>query len=307
MKKLAVESTMARRRVSLSYVQLVIAFFICFLFFYLYNKSFKNDDRPSFEKFNNSTGANRFIVPNIIHFIHYNKNSQLNFIDYVVLIAAMRNHQPDMFYYHTDIVNYKFVGKYWDWVKKDQSLWSRIQIKYLQAPTEIFGQKLNEEWRFFHGGDIGRIHVLMQYGGIYLDNDAYVIRSLDKYRKFECVLNWDENQFMGTQIIIAHKDARFLPLWLDSYREYHPDKWYYISLDYNLNDQIILLNSRYYNAGERPTVEILTKHPQLIHRVKGDFGADTSVSMSLYDNPTFNWRHLDAIHLLVNHRVYSKI
>jgi hypothetical protein len=137
----------------------------------------------------------------------------------------MRNHQPDMFYYHTDIVDYKFAGKYWDWVKKDQSLWSRIQIKYLQVPTEIFGQKLNEEWRFFHGGDIGRIHVLMRYGGIYLDNDAYVIRSLHKYRKFECVLNWDENQFMGTQIIIAHKDARFLPLWLDSYREYHPDEW----------------------------------------------------------------------------------
>jgi mannosyltransferase OCH1-like enzyme len=84
---------------------------------------------------------------------------------------------------------------------------------------------LNEQWRFFHGGDIGRIHVLMRYGGIYLDNDAYVIRSLHKYRKFECVLNWDENQFMGTQIIIAHKDARFLPLWLDSYRQYHPDEW----------------------------------------------------------------------------------
>ena len=63
---------------------------------------------------------------------------------------------------------------------------------------------------------------------------------------------------------------------------------------------------RYYNAGERPTVEILYKHPQLVHRVKGNFGADTTVSMSLYDNPTFNWRHLDAIHLLVNHRDYSK-
>jgi hypothetical protein len=48
---------------------------------------------------------------------------------------------------------------------------------------------------------------------------------LDKYRKFEFVINWDENQFMGTQVIIAHKDARFLPLWLESYRDYRSDKW----------------------------------------------------------------------------------
>jgi mannosyltransferase OCH1-like enzyme len=96
---------------------------------------------------------------------------------------------------------------------------------FLEAPSEIFGQKLSEGWRFYHGSDIGRIHVLMKYGGIYIDNDSYVIRSLDKYRKFEFVVNWDDDQFMGTQIIIAHKNARFLPLWLDSYRDYRPDKW----------------------------------------------------------------------------------
>ena len=287
-KKLAVESNMPRRRLSFSYLQLAIfsGCFLIFLSFQLYNKSTAFADQPSFSDFNNETGAEHLIVPNIIHFIHYNK-PELNFVDYVVLKAAMRNHKPDMFYYHTDIVNFKFEGKYWDWVKKEEQLWSRIRVKYLEAPTEIFGQKLSEGWRFYHGGDIGRIRVLMQYGGIYLDNDAFVIRSLDKYRKFECVLNWDENQFLGTQIIVAHKDARFLPLWLDSYRVYRPDLWYY-------------------NAGERPTVEILYKNPQLIHRVKGNFGADTSVSMNLYENPTFNWRHLDAIHLLVNHRSYSK-
>ena len=44
--------------------------------------------------------------------------------------------------------------------------------------------------------------VIMQYGGIYLDNDVFVIQSLDKYRKFEIAMNWDENQFLGNQVSI---------------------------------------------------------------------------------------------------------
>ena len=63
--------------------------------------------------------------------------------------------------------------------------------------------------------------------------------------------------------------------------------------------------SRYYNGGERPTVEILYHHPELIHRVKGDFGVDTGVSMNLFKNKNFDWRKLDAIHLLINHRSKS--
>jgi len=66
---------------------------------------------------------------------------------------------------------------------------------------------------------------------------------------------------------------------------------------------------RYYNAGERPTVEILYRHPQLVHRVKGDFGIITDVSLNLYRNTSsnhFDWRSLDSVHLLVNHRFYRK-
>lgn len=63
---------------------------------------------------------------------------------------------------------------------------------------------------------------------------------------------------------------------------------------------------RYYNVGELPTVEILAKHPELIHRVKGDFGADTGVSSNLYrHSKDLDWHKLDAIHLLINHRYYS--
>ncbi|XP_032790024.2 uncharacterized protein LOC116927145 isoform X1 [Daphnia magna] len=251
---------------------------------YLVNETGFMDSHTLFDNFNNATGVKDFIVPNIIHFIRF-QNFELGFIDYVVLKAAMRNHRPDKFYYHTDVKDAKCQGKYWEWVKKDQELWSRIEVKYLEMPTEIFGQKLSDDFGIYHGSDISRLRILKKYGGIYLDNDCFVIQSLDKYRKFECVVNWDEDQFLGNQVIIANKNARILPHWLNTYKVYRIDEWYY-------------------NGGERPTVEILYRHPELIHRVKGNFGADTGVSSNVYADPQMDWRRLDIIHLLAGHRSY---
>ena len=55
------------------------------------------------------------------------------------------------------------------------------------------------ETRYYHGSDIQRIRILMQYGGIYLDNDVYVIQNLDKYRRFECAINWNTKE-LGNQV-----------------------------------------------------------------------------------------------------------
>lgn len=61
--------------------------------------------------------------------------------------------------------------------------------------------------------------VLMTYGGIYLDNDVYVVNSLDKYRKYEMTIGWEvENSIIGNQVFIAHPQARFLKAYLDQYR-----------------------------------------------------------------------------------------
>ena len=46
-------------------------------------------------------------------------------------------------------------------------------------------------------------------------------------------LNWDENQFLGTQLYLAHKDARFLKLYLETYRnKYEKKKWLVYDLIY---------------------------------------------------------------------------
>ena len=127
---------------------------------------------------NNETGSDQLIVPNIIHYVRFNK-AEYSFVDYVCLKAALRNHRPDQFYIHTDVGD-SFTGKYWDWIKQDEELYSRIRIIQTELPLKIYGQKLSKQWRFWHGSDIVRIQVLMQYGGIYLDNDVFVIKNLYK-------------------------------------------------------------------------------------------------------------------------------
>jgi hypothetical protein len=114
---------------------------------------------------------------------------------------------------------------------------------------------INEEWIDWRESHITRIRVLLEFGGIYLDRDVYVVKSLNKFRKYKMTLNWDENQYLGNQVLIGHKNSRFLKLYLESYRNYDRNQWYY-------------------NGGELPTTSILYKNPELVHRVKREFGVD---------------------------------
>lgn len=171
-------------------------------------KQEKGTEEPwngSFEGFNNVTGADRFIVPNIIHFIHFNQPEFL-FVHYVVIKAAMKNHRPDYFYIHTNVPGPgNFTGRYWNMIKKDFELWSRIRLFHMEKPKQIFGQDLNSD---HHSSDIQRIRTLQRYGGIYLDNDEIVIQNLDKYRKFECAIEWIFGKTeLGNQVnnMLKHK------------------------------------------------------------------------------------------------------
>lgn len=65
-------------------------------------------------------------------------------------------------------------------------------------PKSVFGIPLSREYRHWHASDLARQEVLMRYGGIYLDRDMFIVKSLDPYRKYEMVLPWDEGQYLGT-------------------------------------------------------------------------------------------------------------
>lgn len=246
-------------------------------------KLFSIIEGSSFEGFNNNTGTldGRNIVPNYVHFIFF-ENSYITYVTAVCVLAAFKNQRPEKIFFHTNVK--EFTGPHW--IKIRDTLGPVLNIRHVDMPTTIFGQKLREEWLPWHAGDITRIRVLMQYGGIFLDNDSYVVRSLDVFRKYEMTIGITDRDYLGTQVLIAHKDARFLKLWLESYKVYHPDDWYM-------------------NAGEKPMREILAYRPELVHTVKTLLGVH-GLDDKLYSWHSWkNWRRYYSIHLVIRYRRYS--
>ncbi|XP_037039510.1 uncharacterized protein LOC119076702 [Bradysia coprophila] len=208
---------------------------------------------------NNITGWPRDIVPNIVHYVLFGQR-KISYVHMLSIFSVVRIQKPEVIFIHCDCHKMDDDDENWHRILNFVNATNRyvIHINEVMIPTEIYGKKIGP-YPNFHGGDITRFRTLRKFGGIYLDNDVFVCQSLNGFRKFEFTLGWEVGEFLGNQVMIGNRNARFLKFTLDSYREYYPDEWYY-------------------NAGELPTIAILNKYPQLIHRVKRKFGYDASVT-----------------------------
>lgn len=232
-------------------------------------------DIVDFRYADNVTGFDRLIVPNIVHFIRLG-NDPLLFIEVVCIRAAWLHQKPDTLMIHCDNCSATEESPYWKFVRGIPGM----TLHHVEKPENVFGVAFGN---LAHAADVLRIQTLMRYGGIYLDRDSYVVQSLDSYRRFEMTLGWPEGAFIGNQVLVAHKNARFLKLYYDSYRHYKPHWWYY-------------------NAGELPTMRYLIPKPELIHSVPVKFGVKLDVGSLLYEECSDRWRNYSAMHLFFNHR-----
>ncbi len=118
---------------------------------------------------------------------------------------------------------------------------------------------------------------MIEFGGIYLNQDVYVVKSLDQYRKYEMTLGLD-HKGISNNILIGDKNARFLKLYLDSYHEYDSTQLWY-------------------NSGVVPT-KMICKNPDLIHGVKefGQYGPFICPKLYIDYDPKWQ-KDFRAIHL----------
>uniref|UniRef100_A0A224YRY1 Protein containing Gly transf sug domain n=1 Tax=Rhipicephalus zambeziensis TaxID=60191 RepID=A0A224YRY1_9ACAR len=216
-------------------------------------------------------------VPNIVHFVRLG-DAPLSFIEVVSIRAAWLQQKPDSLMIHCDNCSATTGSEHWKHIKDIP----RLMLSYVEKPETIFGIKISY---IEHASDIVRIRVLRKYGGIYLDSDSYVVKSLDKYRRYETAIGWPPGQNIGNQIIVAHKRSKFLRLYYESYRKYRPDLWYY-------------------NGGELPTQEILGKNPHLVYRVPCDFGVHEHIVITLFEECNDDWRNFTAVHVFFRHRTH---
>ena len=176
-----------------------------------------NKNLINFENFNNNTGLgdlDDYIVPNIIHYVHLNQ-AEIKFPLFLSILSVWLNQKPEFIYFHCNKCNYK--GKYWDEINRLKKLRSIIKIKQIfKFDPNIFNKTAG--W-IHHKSDVVRLLVLMKYGGIYLDNDMLLLKSFNKYRKFEMVTSWDsDSDGIGNQVLIANKNGRLLRAMYDGYR-----------------------------------------------------------------------------------------
>lgn len=256
---------------------------------FLWNYGEVLDVPEDFEGFDNVTGAFSsaasspvLVVPNVVHFLRMGQ-PEFTFLEYVCVLAAWKHQEPDWLMFHTDLPDFR--GEYWMRLQATPGLREVIQLVPTQRVTHVFGQPLDPVYGKWHAGDVLRIGILQKYGGIFLDNDAYLLGSLDKLRRYEMSLGWPEGAFLGTQVLLAHPDARFLRVWMESYRAaYVGNLWYY-------------------NAGQRPTQMALYARPELVHRVRVRLGVDMDVMNVLYLRRDLKaWRKsMMAVHLFERH------
>ena len=222
-----------------------------------------------------------YVVPNIFHFIRFNRTN-MTFVEMLAIKSVILNSNPDMVFIHCD---FPPTGPYWAMIKHH----AKIQTKFVFRPREIFGRKI---MYIHHAADIVRIEILLKFGGIYLDNDMFVIRSFDRLRVYDFTVAWHKDEkSMGNMILIGSKDSQFLKMYYNSYRNFQPLAWYF-------------------NAGDYPTEAIIKRYPNLVHVEDDLMGIHQPVMTELYDTQNMapgervDWRRYTAIHLYYNHRGY---
>lgn len=151
-----------------------------------------------FNNFDNFKAQPYQIIPNIIHYILFDK-SALDFSAYLSVLSSLKFQNPDNIYLHTNEINFK--GDNWDKLLEINKTQPFITINYIAKPTHVYGQLISSK---FHASDIARIQILQKWGGIYLDTDTVVLKNLDKFRNFEMVIGWPKNEYMGTQVFILN-------------------------------------------------------------------------------------------------------
>lgn len=167
----------------------------------------------------NDTTVN-LVVPNVVHFILFAKNSKnklkFQFQNYLSFRSAGQFMRPRYIFLHGDLVP---EGEWWQRTLQDVD---NLYHVYCEKPKKIHDRSISF---VEHAADIKRLTLLIDFGGIYLDTDMLILKSLDPLRVHNLVLGRPVSISLSNGIMLARKGALFLRLWLENYRNYDRSDW----------------------------------------------------------------------------------
>jgi hypothetical protein len=182
------------------------------------------------------------MIPNILHFVFGMREDfggkPFSLVHYLAIESAVQCNNPsDVHFYY----QFEPHGFWWDEIK------SKISLKKITAPTEIFGNPL---LHVAHQADVVRLEALRTHGGVYLDLDTISIKALSAFNKEKFVIGqqffpkyafYDAHllriatgirrlniqaftqpkiEGLCNAVMLSEKDGFFVTKWIESYRNF---------------------------------------------------------------------------------------
>lgn len=151
-------------------------------------------------------------------FLHYCFGLSPNFgfkpwslIHYVCLKSAALRIKADSILFHYE---YEPSGAWWELTKPF------VTLNKIRAPRSIFGNQID---KVAHRADVLRLELLLQYGGIYLDADVFVLRDFDNLINNDFVIAEEGPQArhgLSNAVLLSAPNAAFARKWHDAYRTF---------------------------------------------------------------------------------------
>ena len=149
------------------------------------------------------------MIPNVFHFIFgLLPEPHFGFLEYLAIRSAHEINRPKRIFLH---YQYDCTGAWWEKTKE------LVTLNRVEAPGEVFGRKINH---FAHRGDVLRLRLLQEHGGIYMDIDTLCVRPFAPLLGNRCVLGRQGKRGLCNAVILSEPQGEFVRAWLESYRTF---------------------------------------------------------------------------------------
>uniref|UniRef100_H2Z4J5 Alpha-1,4-N-acetylglucosaminyltransferase n=1 Tax=Ciona savignyi TaxID=51511 RepID=H2Z4J5_CIOSA len=136
---------------------------------------------------------------------------------YMSVRSAAANQQPEKIIFHVD--GGPPLGDLWKKLVEEVPC---LETRHLDVPETVFGHKI--EW-ILHKTDVARNDILIKEGGIYLDSDVLILRSLDPLRRYAFTMGRSTANSLSNGAMLAKPESKFLQATIDTYKEFSAEKF----------------------------------------------------------------------------------
>ena len=180
------------------------------------------------------------VIPRIGHYVYMGKTiittKQLSFEFFMSILSLFGIAKLDCVYIHGTV---KFKGIYWDYLMSRNFC---VRWLYFPYPKSVWQQQLTGPIELI--ADIVRAQIFVQYGGLHMDPDIFILRQLPQhYWRYEAVLGYDAysacpkewntpdevRSIINLGICMSMPGSRFFAEYQKSQKNYFNALWLYNS------------------------------------------------------------------------------